>query len=131
MAKATETVEAFLAGLEHPRKAEVERLRQGVLALDPSITERIKWNAPSFCNGSGDDRVTFSLQPGDRVDLILHRGSKRREDTDAFTFDDPSGRVRWAARDRGVLSYADEADLDARWAETMDLLGRWMQATLD
>ena len=129
--KGTETVASFMHGLEHPRKAEIERLRQGILARDLAITERIKWNAPSFCNASGDDRVTFSLQPGDRVDLILHRGSKRRDDVAAFTFDDPSGRVHWAAQDRGVLSFADDADISRRWADTMDLVDRWMQATLD
>lgn len=126
-----ETVDAFMARFEHPRKGEIERLRQGILALDPPISERIKWNAPSFCNASGDDRVTFSLQPGDRVDLILHRGSKRRDDTDSFTFADPTGRVRWAACDRGILSFSDATDLDGRWTDTIDLVGRWMQATLD
>jgi hypothetical protein len=131
VAKPAETVDAFMARLEHPRKDEIARLRQGIRALDPPVTERIKWNAPSFCNASGDDRVTFSLQPGDRFDLILHRGSKRRDDTDSFTFADPTGRVRWAAPDRGVLTFADEADLDTRWTDTIDLVGRWMQATLD
>ena len=38
-----------------------------LLAIDLPITERVKWNAPSFCV-DGDDRVTMRLQPKDRVE---------------------------------------------------------------
>ncbi len=129
--KQIETVDAFMARLDHPRKDEIERLRRGILACDPSITEHVKWNAPSFRNASDDDRITFSLQPGDRLDLILHRGTRRREDVADFAFEDPSGRIRWIVRDRGVVSFAAGDDLVVRWDETMDLMSRWMVATLD
>jgi hypothetical protein len=33
-----------------------------------------KWNAPSFRH-AGEDRVTFRLQPGDKLQLIFHRGA--------------------------------------------------------
>ena len=35
-----------------------------------------------------------SVQPGDRVELVFHRGAKKRTDSNSFTFVDPSGRVR-------------------------------------
>ena len=79
---AKQSVTAFLETLEHPRKAEIERLRAIILAADPTLGEQIKWNAPSF-GRNGEDRITFRLQPGDKVDLIFHRGAKVK-DTDGL-----------------------------------------------
>jgi hypothetical protein len=89
------SVEQFLDALSHPRKAEIQELRAAILGSSPAITEQVKWNAPSFCV-NGDDRVTFRLQPGDRVELVFHRGATKRTDSDSFTFADPSGLVQWA-----------------------------------
>lgn len=41
-------VDEFMAGLEQPLKAEIETVRAIILDADKRITERIKWNAPSF-----------------------------------------------------------------------------------
>jgi hypothetical protein len=41
-------VAAFLRGLEHPLKQELEAVRRLILAASPTIHEGIKWNAPSF-----------------------------------------------------------------------------------
>ena len=114
--------------LEHPRKSEIEELRAAILASDSGITEQIKWNAPSFCYG-GDDRVTFRLQPGDRVDLIFHRGAKVRADADKFEFEDPTGRLQWASSDRGVVAVADGRDLKAKRDDIVKLVNLWMEST--
>ena len=74
-------VDSFMSGLRHPRKNEIEAVRSSILASAPGITERVKWNVPSF-GSVGDDRVTFRLQPGNRVQLIFHRGAKVRADAD-------------------------------------------------
>lgn len=63
-------VAEFLQELEHPMKDGILKLRDAILASDDQITDHIKWNAPSFCY-HGDDRVTFRLQPGDRLQLIF------------------------------------------------------------
>lgn len=124
-----QSVDAFLEALTHGRKREIERLRGLILAAAPGVTEQVKWNAPSF-GIAGDDRVTMRLQPGDRLQIILHRGAKVR-DANGFSFDDPSGLVRWLARDRGEVSIADAVELDARAEAIADLVGRWMQETRD
>ncbi|MDH5829038.1 hypothetical protein QFW80_00675 [Luteimonas sp. M1R5S18] len=41
-------VDALMATLTHPHKASIEALRAAILAVDPSIAEGVKWNAPSF-----------------------------------------------------------------------------------
>jgi len=105
----------------------VERLRAAILASDDRISEHVKWNAPSF-RFAGEDRVTFRLQPGDRLQLVLHRGVRKRDDVAEFRFADPSGRVEWAAPDRGVLTFRDLEDVEARTAEVVRLVGRWLAA---
>jgi hypothetical protein len=48
MVKKTEDVEAFMDRLDHPFKAEVQKLREIIKGVSPDITEQIKWNAPTF-----------------------------------------------------------------------------------
>ena len=44
----SEQVDAYLHALKHPLKDVAEELRAIILAVDPSIGEEIKWNAPAF-----------------------------------------------------------------------------------
>ncbi len=120
-------VSEYLASLTHARKAEVERLRSAILDSDPELTETIKWNAPNFAF-AGEDRVTFRLQPGDRVELVLHRGVRKRDDVDSFAFDDPSRLIRWATQDRGVVVIADGSDLDALLPQLLPVIHAWVRA---
>src|SRR5688572_4485205 len=120
-------VDAFMAELQHPLKAGIEQLRSAILASNEQITEHVKWNAPSFCFG-GVDRATFRLQPGDRLQLILHRGAKTRNDSADFRFEDPSGLLEWLAPDRAVVTFRDLADIDARQAMVVNLVNRWVTA---
>jgi hypothetical protein len=44
----TESVSAYIQGLEEPVRSIVDALRQVILGTDSEIAEEIKWNAPSF-----------------------------------------------------------------------------------
>jgi len=123
-------VETFLTGLTHCRKSEIQSLRDAILASPTAMTERVKWNAPSFCH-DGDDRVTFRLQPGDRVELVFHRGAKKRTDSASFEFVDPTGLMSWSAPDRGVIVLSDAAATEASSAAIVWLVAAWMAATSD
>lgn len=120
-------VDAYLAGLRHSRRSDIERIRAAIRASDPDLSESIKWNAPNFVF-DGEDRVTFRLQPGDRVDLVLHRGARSRTDVDSFEFVDASGLIVWATRDRGVISIPDDADLDALLPEILPVIRAWVRS---
>jgi len=120
-------VDEFMAGLDHPLKEGVATLRRAILAADPGITEHVKWNAPSF-RYAGEDRVTFQLRRPDRVQLVFHRGVRVRADTASFAFDDPTGLMRWATPDRGILTFSDLAGIESRTAAVGDLVGRWVVA---
>ncbi len=120
-------VDIFLTKLEHPLKPGVERLRSAILDSDPEITERVKWNAPSFCY-AGEDRVTFKLHPSDRIQLIFHRGAKVRQDSDLFTSDDPTGLIQWVSADRGVVTLRDLAAVDAHCDQIVRPVAEWIRA---
>ena len=68
------------------------------------------------------------LQPGDRLQLILHRGAKTRDDVADFRFDDDSGLLEWLAPDRAIVTFRDLADVDARQAAVVALVNRWVTA---
>ena len=123
-------VDTFINELVHSRKPEIEQLRDAILAAPIEITEQVKWNAPSFCC-DGDDRVTFRLHPGNRVELVFHRGAKKRADTSTFTFHDPVGHLKWLAPDRGVVVLADHNDTNHMTADVAALVEAWMSATRD
>ena len=127
VAEKLSAVETYLEALEHRRKPEVEALRTLILGAVPGLSERIKWNAPSFGMGE-DDRITMRLHPGDRLQLILHRGAKAAAD-DLFRFEDPDRLIVWAAPDRGVVTFRDADDLAAKAAALTAILQRWVVCT--
>jgi hypothetical protein len=118
------TVEDFLATLDHPRAADVRRLRAAIMAGNDTLTEHVKWKAPSFCS-RGVDRVTFRLFPADHLQLVFHRGAKP-QDTEGFEFGADAGLLRWVAPDRAVLTLGDPADVTAREKAIVDLVNRWV-----
>ncbi len=122
----SEEVDRFLAALGHPRTNEIEAIRAVILGCDPAATERIKWNAPSFCH-NGEDRLTFRLQPRNIVQLVFHRGARKRS-ADGFTFDDPTGWLVWAAPDRATLTFEGMGDVETRRDTLADLVRAWIAA---
>ena len=123
-------VEAFIAAMEPTLAREaVAAVRRLVLAAHEGVTEHIKWNGPSFCHG-GDDRITVGLDRTGAVRVVLHRGAKVK-DASNFVFEDEDGLVKWAARDRGVVMFADLADVEARGVAFSRLAHRWIEAAQD
>lgn len=113
-------LDAWLAALDHPRKAEVAALVAIALAARPGITGHIKWNAPSFLY-AGDDRVTLGV-----LQIVFHRGAKVR-DAAGFAFADDSGLIRMVAPDRGVVTLA-KGEVAAKADALGRLIARWVEA---
>jgi len=121
----TNDVDSYMAGLEHPRKAEIEALRRSILGADAGIAERIKWNAPSFY--FKDDFATFRLQPKDTLQIVFHKGAKARDNSTEVKIDDPLGLLKWVAKDRSVASFSDMADVQAKQAALVDIVRQWIR----
>ena len=127
VAEKLSAIDSYMDDLVHQHKAAIETLRRLILDAVPELSERIKWNAPSFGKGD-DDRITMRLHPGDRLQLILHRGAKAGSD-DLFRFEDPDRLITWAAPDRGVVTFRDGDDLGAKSATLKPILQRWVACT--
>lgn len=119
----TSEVDAFLAGLAHPRKKEIEALRAAILAADRRIRESIKWNAPSFM--LDDHFATFKLHPPGSVQIVLHTGAKTKPNARPIQLDDPTGLLRWAAPNRGIVVFSTAPDARARKA-FVALVKQWI-----
>jgi hypothetical protein len=119
------TVETFLASLDHPFKPEILALRQIILNADPSISEGIKWNAPSF--HTSEYFATFHLRAKDGVQVILHLGAKKRLDSTSVVIADPESLLEWLGKDRASAKFLDLKDIEAKQSAFTDILRQWIQ----
>ena len=105
----------------------MQALRVLVVASHPAVSEHVKWNGPSFLI-DGDDRISLGVAKGGAVRAVLHRGVKVKP-TEGFAFEDDTGLVKWAAADRGVVTFADPAEVEANAEPFKVLCRRWLEAT--
>lgn len=116
-------VDSFIASLEHPLKVVIVDLRKLVLALDSSVREEIKWNAPSFY--TSEHFATMQLRNKDSVLLILHFGAKKRS-LPAGAISDPDNLLKWLGPDRACVSLKDPADLATKRRALESVLRQWI-----
>lgn len=125
--KADPDVERFLQQLDHPRKKDIETIRQIILGVSPEICEGIKWNSPSF--RTSDYFATVNLRvrgEQDHVWLILHTGAKAKK-LKEIKIDDPSGMLEWLAKDRCLISFADGRDIRKKRPALIAILRQWIR----
>lgn len=123
---ASDEVDAFLAGLDHPHKPEIVALRRIILGADARIGEGIKWNAPSY--RTTDWFATTHLRARDGVHIILHFGAKKRAGfAPRDAIDDPDSLLEWLAEDRAVARFRDMADVEARQSAFAAVVRQWIE----
>lgn len=119
-------VVAFMRGLKHPRKPELEVLRQIILAAGPDVREGIKWNSPSF--RTSDWFATINVHAKDRIRLILHTGAKVKDSAKkGLQIADRAGLLQWLAKDRCLVSIGDAKDLQTKRAALGSILREWIR----
>lgn len=126
MARSPE-VDAYMATLEHPMRADVEKLRSAILGADQRVSESIKWNAPSFY--IDDHFATFNLHYPDRIQIVLHAGAKVNPDAQQFEIADSAGLLNWAAVDRASVTFRSASEVDDQLASFLDILRQWIALT--
>ena len=120
-------IDSLIAGLAEPSRTAMTVLRRLVAESHPDLTEHVKWNGPSFLI-DGDDRVSLGVARGGAVRAVLHRGVEAKP-TEGFVFEDVTSLVKWAAVDRGVVTFADAAEVEANAEPFKALCRRWFDAT--
>jgi len=124
-ADTTAAVDQFMASLDHPFKAQIEALRQAIPAVDPSIAEGIKWNAPSW--RTTEYFATTHLRSKAGFALILHLGAKVRSLPEGgITIADPSSLLKWLGKDRAQVEFGSAAEFEARLPALQALLKQWI-----
>ena len=127
VAEHVSALDSYFDDLEHDRKAEILALRQLILNAVPGVSETLKGTTPAFARGDAE-RIAMRLHPGNRIQLILHRGTKAGAD-DLFRFEDPNRLIAWAAPDRGVITIRDAVDLAGKSEAISQVLRRWVAMT--
>ena len=117
-------VDAFLARLKHPLKAEIEAVRQIIAGAGPGITEEIKWNAPGFRRT--ESFATVSLRSLDRLQLIFHLGAKVRDPLPELKIADPAGLVKWLAKDRCMVTVGTKKDIPVNQFALQAIVRAWI-----
>lgn len=123
-ADTTAAMDQFMATLDHPFKAQIEALRQAIPAVDSSIAEGVKWNAPSW--RTCEYFATTHLRSKTGLALILHLGAKVRELPHGIAIDDPTGLLKWLGKDRAQVEFSSAADLRAKLPALQALLKQWI-----
>lgn len=122
---AADDVDAFMRALEHPLKAELQALREIILAADPSIAEGIKWNAPSF--RTTEYFATTNLRASDAAQLIMHFGAKVNEiSANGVVINDPEKLLTWLGKDRATIKFASMKDIAGKRDAFTAILQQWI-----
>lgn len=119
------SVAEFVAALEHPHKAEILLLRETILSADKSISEVVKWNAPSF--QTTEFFATTNLRAKNGTAVILHFGAKKRDIKPRDDIADPTALLQWLADDRAMVSFAHVADLHKKRAAFVRVIEQWIK----
>lgn len=125
-ADTTAAVDEFMAKLTHPMKDVVQAFRTAILGASPDIAEGIKWHAPSF--RTHEYFATTNFREKDGIGLILHLGAKVRElGPESLKIEDPAQLLKWLAKDRAGLRFADLRDFEAKKAAFVSVIRSWIR----
>lgn len=104
-----------MAALDHPFKAEVQTVREIILAVNANITEQVKWKAPSFSYKGY--MATFNLWATQHVHLIFHNGA---------ILNNESGLLEGDYPDRRMLYFSSMEDVKLKKAALEGMIKDWI-----
>ncbi|WP_428660330.1 DUF1801 domain-containing protein [Runella sp.] len=88
-----EQVSEYMRLLKHPLKAEINAVREIITNAHPAISERVKWNAPSYY--AGPDLVTFNPRMTQKVHLVFHHEAITKISSDLLEGDYKDRRMMY------------------------------------
>ena len=119
----------FLDEQNHPFRKEIEELRNCILSSNKNLTENIKWNAPNYCF-ENEDRITMRIQPvTTQVQLVFHRGAKKREQPKDKLIENKSKMLVWKENDRAIITFKNRQDIENIKVELENIINEWINAT--
>lgn len=121
------SVAAFLDDLDPSQREIVEALSDMVQRNRPQLDEQVKWNSPTY-TCAGVDLMTINVRNRQgQVQLVLHRGTQRKEDRSRPpVLTDDEGIVTWVSDIRGLVRFPDRDSLLHREAALQRVIDRWL-----
>ncbi|SFZ81167.1 protein of unknown function (DU1801) [Devosia enhydra] len=112
-----EAVADWLAGLDPPRRPLVDALRSAILAAGPTLSERIKWNAPSY-HRDGIDLGAMNLREPQSLRLVVvyPHGAP----TDRF------GLLEGDWPDRRIMGFTSPEDIATKSPALSQVIADWL-----
>ena len=93
-----------------------------------TFTRGIKWNSPSFRTTEYFATLNLRAKDGkDRVWLILHRGAKAKDNTKDLRIADPTGLLKWLAKDRCLVTFDDGKVVKAKKSALQAIIREWIR----
>ena len=118
----------FLNDLNHPFIKEIEQLRNCILSANKNISENIKWNGPNYCIDN-EDRITMRVQPPTKqVQLIFHRGAKKKEQPKDKLIANKSKMLVWKENDRAIATFKSLQEIENGKTELVTIINDWIKA---
>ncbi len=110
-------VDAYMAKLINPLKAEMEAVREIILNANPNISEDIKWAAPSFFYK--ENMCTFNPRATKTITLIFHKGS---------LIEDKTGILQGEAKEARTVKFKNLAEVKVNKANLEKVIKGWIKA---
>lgn len=123
MAERDPAVDGFLKDLAHPMQAEIEELRELILAAALGVQEGIKWNSMSF--RTTEWFATLNKRALDKVEFVLHLGAK--PGGEASSIRDPNGLLNWRGADRALLTLKTPEEVRLNRQAIAALIREWIK----
>ncbi|MEL6539031.1 MAG: DUF1801 domain-containing protein [Bacteroidota bacterium] len=110
-----EEVTQFLADLDNPLKAEMDRVRHIILEASDKMTEDIKWKAPNFMYKG--NMATFNPRAKKFVNLMFHKGA---------LIEDTTGLLEGDQKEARVARFHSMEDVEAKKSQLEEVVRAWI-----
>ena len=115
-------------GIDHPMRAEIDRLRSIMMSAGAGLSEGIKWNGPNY-SIDDKDRITLKIHPPKQIQIIFHRGAKVKEQPKARLLKEDYKFLQWKENDRAVATFKNLDEIERHSGLIKEAVARWVEVT--
>lgn len=109
-------VDEFLERKDHPLTAEIQKVREIILASHDGIEEAIKWSSPTFMYKG--NIASFFLNAKKFVSLMFHKGALIK---------DEFGLLEGDGKETRMVRFHDLADLEKKKEALQAVIREWIR----
>ncbi len=84
-------IDQYLKSKNHPKGAEIQRVREIIMDTHPKMEECIKWSCPTFVYKG--NMASFFMNAQKHVSLMFHKGAFIQDETGLLQGDGKEGRT--------------------------------------